>query len=229
MNDYISTAPLDGYYLAHHGIKGQKWGIQNGPPYPLDESNIANKLYANAKSYLNKISSDVKDAAEKSGSKLYGLEHQLKTVESIERKINKKSLEDKVSKSEAAKQIKDVIRFTTISSENDFVNNYYTFKKSLEDKGYKESRCKNYFELFKQGKVMHKAVQSNFVSDDGYSFEVQFHTKSSQNVKDKKVGLYEEARNIKTTTARKMQIEKQMKQMAFDIKDPKNIEQIQSH
>lgn len=25
-------------YLAHHGIKGQKWGVQNGPPYPLDDN-----------------------------------------------------------------------------------------------------------------------------------------------------------------------------------------------
>ena len=23
-------------YLAHHGIEGQKWGVRNGPPYPLD-------------------------------------------------------------------------------------------------------------------------------------------------------------------------------------------------
>lgn len=23
------------YYLAHHGIKGQRWGERNGPPYPL--------------------------------------------------------------------------------------------------------------------------------------------------------------------------------------------------
>ena len=23
-------------YLAHHGIKGQKWGVRKGPPYPLD-------------------------------------------------------------------------------------------------------------------------------------------------------------------------------------------------
>ena len=23
-------------YLAHHGIPGQKWGEQNGPPYPLN-------------------------------------------------------------------------------------------------------------------------------------------------------------------------------------------------
>ena len=25
----------DKAYIAHHGIKGQKWGVQNGPPYPI--------------------------------------------------------------------------------------------------------------------------------------------------------------------------------------------------
>lgn len=25
-------------YLYHHGIRGQKWGVRNGPPYPLDDS-----------------------------------------------------------------------------------------------------------------------------------------------------------------------------------------------
>ena len=25
-------------YLAHHGIKGQRWGVKNGPPYPLEQS-----------------------------------------------------------------------------------------------------------------------------------------------------------------------------------------------
>lgn len=24
------------YYISHHGIEGQKWGVRNGPPYPLD-------------------------------------------------------------------------------------------------------------------------------------------------------------------------------------------------
>lgn len=24
-------------HLEHHGIKGQKWGVRNGPPYPLDQ------------------------------------------------------------------------------------------------------------------------------------------------------------------------------------------------
>lgn len=27
---------VDSEYLAHHGIKGQRWGIRNGPPYPLE-------------------------------------------------------------------------------------------------------------------------------------------------------------------------------------------------
>lgn len=31
MNDYY-------YKLFHHGIKGQKWGVRNGPPYPLAKS-----------------------------------------------------------------------------------------------------------------------------------------------------------------------------------------------
>lgn len=26
------------YELKHHGIKGQKWGERNGPPYPLDSN-----------------------------------------------------------------------------------------------------------------------------------------------------------------------------------------------
>lgn len=30
-------------HLAHFGIKGQKWGVQNGPPYPLD-SNIPKQM-----------------------------------------------------------------------------------------------------------------------------------------------------------------------------------------
>jgi len=26
--------------LAHHGIKGQKWGVRNGPPYPSDRNGV---------------------------------------------------------------------------------------------------------------------------------------------------------------------------------------------
>jgi len=31
-------------YLMHHGIKGQKWGVENGPPYPLDKKEVINDV-----------------------------------------------------------------------------------------------------------------------------------------------------------------------------------------
>ena len=31
-------------YLSHHGIKGQKWGVENGPPYPLNPVKDYSKL-----------------------------------------------------------------------------------------------------------------------------------------------------------------------------------------
>lgn len=30
-------------YLAHHGVKGQKWGVRNGPPYPLKDGRSRGK------------------------------------------------------------------------------------------------------------------------------------------------------------------------------------------
>lgn len=38
--------------LYHHGIEGQKWGVRNGPPYPLDESQMgADEKLANQDTY----------------------------------------------------------------------------------------------------------------------------------------------------------------------------------
>lgn len=34
------------YYIAHHGTKGQQWGVRNGPPYPLD-SRVSKKIVRN--------------------------------------------------------------------------------------------------------------------------------------------------------------------------------------
>lgn len=70
MNDYYAIAP-SGIDLYHHGILGQKWGKQNGPPYPLgsgDHSSSENK--AGWKKSLNpnhKVRNAVGNAAKKAG------------------------------------------------------------------------------------------------------------------------------------------------------------------
>lgn len=37
-----------GRYIQHHGIKNQKWGVQNGPPYPLSSQDKKNYKEKNA-------------------------------------------------------------------------------------------------------------------------------------------------------------------------------------
>lgn len=58
MQDYYKGvySPND-FRLYHHGIKGQKWGVRNGPPYPLKQTNYTfDELINNCK---NKKLSDL--------------------------------------------------------------------------------------------------------------------------------------------------------------------------
>lgn len=56
-------------YLKHHGVKGQRWGVRNGPPYPIENSKnraIARVRYAaktksKVDDIVNSLSNDEKD------------------------------------------------------------------------------------------------------------------------------------------------------------------------
>ena len=54
-------------YLMHHGIEGQKWGVKNGPPYPLDDSTSTGKKLIKKE---NKRSSSAEKYREKKKAKL---------------------------------------------------------------------------------------------------------------------------------------------------------------
>lgn len=54
--------------LYHHGIKGMKWGVKNGPPYPLDDSDhSASEKKAGWRKSLDKSESDKQNKDEKHG------------------------------------------------------------------------------------------------------------------------------------------------------------------
>ena len=44
--------------LYHHGIKGQQWGVQNGPPYPLSAADHK-KVAKSATKELNRIDQEI--------------------------------------------------------------------------------------------------------------------------------------------------------------------------
>ena len=268
--------------LYHHGIKGQKWGVQRyqnpdgslttagrkrrnefsdteksvvnklSNSYskffkkPIDISEVksrgnvnsedayvcaglANMIFDRSSKIEPKITNDVISAVSNSGCKMYGLEYRLKQPTSMAGKIASDAKEKNISYKEAANDIKDSIRYTSVSNTKDFVKNYIAIKTDLEKNGYSEIKCKNYFDSFKQGKVMHKAVQSTFRDKSGNVFELQFQTPSSQAAKELKLPLYEERRKVGINEVRAKELESGMLYLANRVKDPKDIDLILSH
>lgn len=176
-----------------------------------------------------KITNDIIDAVKKSSAKMYGLKYRLKQPNSLAAKIGADAKEKDIDFENAANKINDTIRYTTVSSEKDFVKNYNILKQLLESKGYTEIKCKNFFEKYRNSEVQHKSVQSIFQSSSEYPFEVQFHTPASQAAKELKIPIYEERRKTGNTESRNHELEQQMHELAEQVSYPQNISYIKSH
>ena len=160
---------------------------------------------------------------------MYGLSYRLKQPTSIAAKIGSDSKNERISFKDAADSIKDVIRYTSVSSDANYSRNYFLTKQQLESQGYSELRCRNYFQMYKDGKVNHKSIQSIFSNANGVKFELQFQTDSSQAAKNLKIPLYEERRKSGLSETRKKEIDKQMRLLAEKVDDPKDVMAIRSH
>lgn len=189
-------------------------------------ANFATKKFNEASKLEPQITKDVVNSIAKTGCKMYGLEYRLKQPTSMAGKIGSDSKEKGISLEDATKNIKDAIRYTSVSDTKNFVNNYNSIKKSLESKGYTETRCKNFFEKYKRGESMHKSVQCTYKNKDGYEFELQFHTPASQAAKELKIPIYEERRKVGISEQRARELEAKMKDLAENVEDPPNIHKI---
>jgi len=190
---------------------------------------LAAGVFKQASQAEPKITSDVIDVVSSTSAKMYGLNNRLKQPTSIAAKIGADAKADGITFEQAAGGLKDAIRYTAVSDSRDYVDSYNAIKQRLEEKGYTEVKCKNYFQKYQNGEVMHKAVQSTFRSPDGVEFEFQFQTPESQAAKELKVPIYNERRKAGNTPERNAELELEMRNLAEQVPDPEGVFGIESH
>lgn len=188
-----------------------------------DVRDIAKNLISRHKGLEPFITSDLINVATTSGGKMEGLEYRLKTQDSLERKIMSDAAEKKVSYNEASTQIKDVLRYTIVNSENHFAEGYFLAVEELNKKGYNIKRVKN---TFFEGEV-YKGINTLLCDKKGNMFELQFHTQDSYELKVGKLHkLYEKYRKLDIESEEAKVIKHKMIKLSEAIKNPKGVEKI---
>ena len=90
--------------LYHHGIEGQKWGIRNGPPYPLDSNGDTKRTKK-----INKVNYQVQKEEDKYTKMVTRTSNKFdKNINKLNRKIGKINIKvDKILDSN--KENKDIL------------------------------------------------------------------------------------------------------------------------
>jgi hypothetical protein len=127
------------------------------------------------------LTETIVDIADSIGAEMGGLEHRLKTEKSLARKIQDDSREHNGSIERAASNINDAVRYTLIFKPEVYTESAIKTIDGMRDAGYQFERVKNFW---KKGDD-YQGINGKVRHPDGFLFEVQFHTKSSFDTKEK--------------------------------------------
>ncbi|MEE6030442.1 phage head morphogenesis protein [Avibacterium paragallinarum] len=204
--------PTDLYFPNNHSIKNEKL------------MNVADKYQAAVK-VEPRITEDISKIISTIGGSLAGLEYRLKSLESLERKVALEILAG-LSEYQAVEKVKDIIRYTVIFDPDEFVSKYNEIQKVLGEQGYKTVVVKNTWKDNETYKGVNTFVNT-VIEKDNITFEVQYHTKESFDLKNGKLHeLYERFRDPNTTLEEKERLYLEMKKLSAKLTEPKNIHQI---
>lgn len=187
--------------------------------------NTAAGLVSKAKENEPAMTQTLQECAASVGGEMVGLQYAVKSEESLTRKIKTEMKERGVSAEEAGASMKDVNRYTMQLTEENFVSGYNSTMEVLSSKGYEVVRVKN---TLKNPDAEYRGVNTNIRNPDGTIWELQFHTKSSLEVKEINHKLYETQRLDSTSAADKVSLGKQMSNNAKSIPSPEGIGSIEN-
>lgn len=151
---------------------------------------LASSRHAAAKELEPKLSDMMAQISTATGGELVGLDHAVKTEESLARKIDADTLEKGINADRAAEEISDANRYTIVFSSEEYTNGVLDAQQELEDRGYVryDDKWKNYF----TSGDAYDGYNSVYVNQEtGDRFEVQFHTPETVGIKERAHELYE--------------------------------------
>ena len=199
----------------------QKAVLQISEEQQKTADNLAKKVREKAEIVEPNITSDL-EQLQNNDRNLIGLDHKLKGEASLSRKIISDAMNDRMSLEEAAAGIGDSVRYTMISSDENYNNDVIDCLTSLIDKDYKIRKFKNTWD-----NDIYKGINVSMYAPDGTVFELQFHTEESFYTKEKLNHLfYEIDRNSFSSIESQALAEDIMRYNTSKIKKPIGVEKL---
>lgn len=164
-------------WLAHHGVKGQKWGVQNGPPYPLSSNVSTGKELKKIAKVANKHfkSNTIYDFAKKQNKKAIA---DIKKQGNVQNRVNSdQDLYDDIEDHlEYIRDQMDKLTDKVVGSDDfkdwlddyDMEPNYYLYDKDAALQYLESNKDKDYIELSNHNKMLseNKFKIINKICDD---------------------------------------------------------------
>jgi hypothetical protein len=166
----------------------------------------------------------IKELASTYGGEMTGLEHAVKTEESLTRKIINDVIEKGLPPEEAAKEINDVNRYTMIFDPENYTEQVNQVVRDLEERGWSkyDEKWKNFFGT---GDA-YDGLNMVMVNDQGQKFEIQFHTPESVEIKDKAHDVFDEYRELRPNDPERKTLYDEMAALWVGYQKPANWEQL---
>ncbi len=160
----------------------------------------------------------VQEITAKAGGNPEGLEYRLKTPSSTYEKIYLRQ------KSTPVSEMNDVIRYTEIFEPGKLAEGTNLSLKEFEANGYTITKVKN---TWCNPYCEYKGINTTIISPEGQSFEVQFHTMESFELKNGAMhSLYEEQRVLSRTDPEYLQLKAEMFELSGKLQVPDNISEV---
>jgi hypothetical protein len=170
-------------------------------------------IYNKAVSAEPGITSKIQEIGAKEGMSVVGLDYRIKGVDSYARKAALSN-----------KPINDIVRYTYTAAPAEYTEKSTRCMLELEKSGYNIIGARN---TWLQPNAIYRGVNTNMVSPQGTTIEVQFHTPESYALKNGELHqLYEKYRAIGLDEPGREELYEQMREMSASLTTPAGVEKI---